>query len=353
MQGHKENVIDAVFSENSYKVISVSTDKTIRKWNFGRLLNPLAEFKNIDFSIFSPNGLKILTAINKTIKLHDLTGYVEKEFTGNTKRIKMLNFSTDGKYIASAGSDKTVRVWEVATNNNFISTFHHSKVNSVEFMPDSNLVLSGGNDSLIILWKPGEKDARKIIKAEAKINSAYFSQDKANIITAESSGNVVIRNLNGDVINTINAHEGSVLSAVFSPNKKYIASTGKDNKAALWKLNGENIMYFDGFSNKINSIEFSKDSKYILTASDNQTIKIYETSGNEIFTYKNEGKVKNAHFSQDGQYIVLNISDRGNKYAKLLVISPEKILELTNEIKIFGEFLKIDTLKPEKIKNKK
>lgn len=353
LKGHKSNVLDVAFSENSYTVFSVSSDRTVRKWSFGRLLNPLAELVNVDYSLFSPDGLKILTAVDTIIKLHDFTGDVEREFLGNKKKIKQLNFSTDGQYILSAGSDSKVRVWNLLNGNNYTSSFHSSAVNSAAFMPDSNYVVSGGNDSLIVFWRPGDKNAIQIIKCDSKINSVCFSPDKKMILSAESSGKVILRNLKGQIIKEIQAHPKNSRTAVFSPNQQFIASTGNDYKASLWTLNGENVRNFEGFESKVNSIEFSTDGRFILTASDDRLIKIYELSGNELFRYTNSGKVLNAKFSADGKYIISNINDRGQKISKIIVISPGKILELTNDIKIFGDFLTIDTLNPEKLQKNK
>ncbi len=348
LQGHKANVTDAVFAENSNRIITVSSDKTIRSWSFGRLLNPLAEIKNIDFAYFSKTGLNIFTAGDSLIQLRDLTGDVIKEFRGNKKRINSLNFSSDQKYIVSAGNDKTVRVWELESNIKMFHEFHKQKVSCAVFTADSKFVISVSVDSTIIIWQAGKSKPDKVIKTNFVINCITTSPDGKNFLAANETGNIISYNFEGKEIFKINAHDGQAMSVVYSPDGKYFATTGKDDKAALWTNSGKLVKYFEGYENQVNSVEFSDDSKNILTAGDDNTIKLYDISGNEIFRYKDKGKVKKADFSPDGNYIILSSVEAGKKSGRLIVISPEKILELTNEVKIFGEFLTIDSLSPKK-----
>ncbi len=338
LKGHKANVSDAKFGENSNTIITVSDDKTIRKWRFGRLLNPLAEIPDIKYASFSPDGLKIVTANNSAAKLLNLTGEVETEFAGNKKKINHLSFSSNGKYIVSSGSDKTARVWDM--NGKEINVFesHRQRVNTAVFMPDSNIVITASKDSTIILWEIGSNAPVDIIKTEAQVNSAAFSPDGKSFITAESSGDVILRDIKGKTIIVLEGHTDVVLKAEFSADGKHIISVSKDKTAKLWDTEGNLIHTFSGYNNKLNSACFSADGKYILIAGNENKVMLYDISGKEIAEFEHKGKVLNAQFSPDGKYILTIISLGRKNIAKLQVISPEKILELTNEVKIFGEF---------------
>ncbi len=342
LKGHKSKVIDAQIIDNNKRIVSVSDDKTVRVWNFGRLLNPLKDIENIESAIFSPDGFNILTAQDSVVKYLDLTGDVEHIYSGNKKNINSIDISDDGKLIVTAGKDKTVRVWNITGEPIAVFMEHTKKVKTAVFMPDSNLIISASSDSCIILWDPYKEKLLKKFKIKSKANFAEFSPDGLTFITAEKSGDILLLDMKGQIIKRFSGHTNTVLSAKFSPDGKYIISTSKDRTVNLWQISGQLVHTFSAYNNKVNTAEFSSDGKYIVTASNDNKVKLYNLTGKEVASFNHEGKVLSAVFSQDGKYILSVISMKNKNTAKLQVIKPDKILELTNEVKIFGDFYKED-----------
>jgi len=82
------------------------------------------------------------------------------EFKAHTNRIIDIKYSPDGKLLATASYDWTIKLWETSDFNNppFLLDDHGGWVVSIDFSPDGKYLISGGGDKKIILWPTKSKD---------------------------------------------------------------------------------------------------------------------------------------------------------------------------------------------------
>jgi WD40 repeat protein len=223
---------------------------------------------------------------------------------GHTNRVSSISFSSDGKTIATASDDQTVKLWKY--DGTLLKTLNHSdKVNSVGFSPDGKTVASGSDDRTIKLWT-NDGTLLKTLNNTDKVNSISFSPDGKTIATASDDRTVKLWKYNGVLLKTLN-HSDKVNSVSFSPDGKTIASAGNDGTVKAWTSDGIEIKSIKG-SRELVSLDFSPVSQTLAVVNTNDYPSTLFLAFIDGFWFKDTKLNLNQYlsaisFSPDGQSI--------------------------------------------------
>jgi WD40 repeat protein len=116
---------------------------------------PRDHSKAVSSVAYSPDGKTLASAsLDKTIKLWAVaTGVEQATIKGHTHFVLSVAFSPDDKTLASGSFDKTVRLWDAATGKERAALKGHTGwVYSVAFSPDSKALASASQDGTVRLW---------------------------------------------------------------------------------------------------------------------------------------------------------------------------------------------------------
>jgi len=270
---------------------------------------------------FSPDGKYLATgSSDKTARLWDLaTGETILVLSGHTGEIDGVEFSPDGKYLLTAGgADHTARLWNVASGETVqVFSGHTGSVDDGAFSPDGKLIVTaGGEDMTARIWDVAAGETLHILAGHtAYVPRVAFSPDGKYVLTAGDKDRTarLWEVATGNEVRVFSGHTEIVAAVAFSPDGKYVATGCDDYIARVWDAaTGQLVREFTGHQGFINGIKFSPDGRFLLTGSHNRTARLWDVATGEtlrVFS-SHSGQVQGVAFSPDGNLIATGSNDR-------------------------------------------
>ncbi len=252
-----------------------------------------------------------LASADRTVKLWCLDGTEIKTFQGHSGWVTSICFSPNGQMLASASGDGTVKLW--CLDGTEIKTFqgHNGWVTSVCFSPDGQMLASASGDGTIKLWCLDGTQRQTFEGHTDSVNSVCFSPDGQMLASASGDRTIKLWYLNGTQRQTFKGHGDWITSVRFSPDGQMLASASNDCTVRLWYLDCIKLQTFQKHTNSVNSVCLSPDGQILVSASGDGTVKLWHLDGTQRQTFEGHNDwVTSVCFSPDGQTLASAGNDR-------------------------------------------
>jgi WD40 repeat protein len=277
-------------------------------------------------------------------------------FTGHEGGVYAVAFSADGKKLLSAGKDRTVRLWDVATGQEVKKlTGLNGTPSRVGFAGGDKRAVATSLDGGFVCWDietgnalKQERNGLRRADALSADGEQVFLAPGNNVVavsrTRESGGRtrpiggkwetVVAATFAADghsvffvggdgLLHVIDLRtdkelgkgfpglKGDVIGLAINPKATLLLTAAEDNAVTLWKLpvapatTIQAASTFKGHKDKVTCLAFAPDGRHVVTGGDDATVRVWNLQGKEVAQSADpKGAVRGVAFSPDGKWVV-------------------------------------------------
>jgi WD40 repeat protein len=336
LKGHTAPVNQAFFSRDGQLVITAGDDLTIRIWDVNsghmvrQLTNPNAT--SIGLSLprahviaLSSDGRQVVGFQDGQATIWDVsTGDQIRSINleGHTNAINQIAFSpdspdADGRFLATASWDRSIRVWDRSTGQLVrVLNGHTAPVASVSFSPDGRYLASGSYDTTAKLWEwnLAGVEERLMMETGYSVCCVAFPRDGHLLFTASDDGTVRQWNPANGVIESSRSTTKSgripVRSLAITPDGQRLFTGSANGQLKVWDTQTwQEQLVPNAHTDVVSGLAISSDGSRLVSTSWDHTAKVWDVSTSALVSTWTDpdpkGRVLSAAINSDGSLVVV------------------------------------------------
>lgn len=201
--------------------------------------------------------------------------------TGNAGPVWSIDFTPDGRRLAMAIDDGTVKLWDVGTQRlESTITAHEGPVWATAIAADGTQMVTGHDDGSVHVWDLATEEQLRTFQVDGPVRTLAFAPASHHVGVGTRTGVLEIWDADtGEKMMAFDGHKGIVMHVVFSHDGALLASVGGDKTARIWTVaSGRERLQLEGHNGGIYAVDFSADDRLIATGGWDRAVRLWDVA---------------------------------------------------------------------------
>ncbi len=235
---------------------------------------------------------------------------------GHSREVRTCKWSPDGRTLATASLDGTVRLWEGQTGK-LIRTIvvDDDEIWLLAWSPDGTRLTSAKHDGTVGVWEAASGKLLHLFPSEGgRIHGLDWSSDGRFVAWINADRTARIWEPAGvGLSHSLEGHTSSVLSISWSPDGRSVATSSLDGAVRLWEAEDRKLKRtLSGHTAEVGKTAWSPDGTILASVSTDETVRLWSVdTGAQLHTLRgHDGVVSSVAWSPDGKTLVTGSLDQ-------------------------------------------
>jgi len=290
IKAHDAAIEELALSGDGRLIVSASHQPELKIWSFDshQSKGVIALEDGAATSLAVRNNRVVTGHANGAVAIYDLdTKRRLYRFKRNDARIWAVTFVGSEERVAAASHDWMLAIWETASESapSAILEGHENAVQAVAADPSGRWIASGGADRSVKIWNVETHESRRTYRNNSDfISSLAFSPDGTTLAVGSLDGTIKVLSLNSNRVQRMFAGQNKrVTSLALANGDDMLASADEGGIVRIRSLKrSRQLLALPGIGSGARTVAFTNDGRTLVTGGQDGVVRLWSLPDSQI-----------------------------------------------------------------------